>query len=166
MTKEYIEAGFDCDRPAKLLVENTLTDLYRNRGLDLVVDRQENNSQAPIDLFLTAITKLGEYRSKAAIELKERPDTSHTQCEDWIVEPGKIRKLKAVERQGYKPLYCYLWSDGYMALWDINNWDYHFIGTFNIKPHTMGYAGEEKKTYDKYGVTLKSAIWQGYVKQN
>lgn len=164
MTEEYKSKGFCCDQDAKHRFIHCMGSLYHSKGKDLYVDLQDKNPFAYIDLYLTAVSQSNvDEQSFAAVELKERPDTAHTQCEDWIVELPKIKKLQEAAEKGYTPLYCYIWGDSYMAIWDIRHWDLHKIGNFNIKPHTMQYEGEPKKLFEKWGVTLKTAVWQGYI---
>ena len=163
MTEAYRRAGFECDKEGKRRLANKLQEDANKKGNYLKIDLQEDEQYAGIDIYFTAYTTSGEEIARYAMEYKGRQDTAHTQCPDWIMEPDKIKKLQDAEKEGYVPLYSYTWSDNYYALWNINNWDYHKIGTFWVKPHTMGYNGEAKRQYDKYGVTLSSAIKQGYI---
>lgn len=163
MTQEYINAGFSCDKPGIHRLCRTLEQDATRKGNHIKFDIQEEDQFAGLDCYFTAYTKDGEEIARYAMEYKGRQDTAHTQCPDWIMEPGKVKKLQKAEEDGYVPLYSYTWSDDYYALWNINKWDWHKIGTFWVKPHTMGYNGEEKRQYDKYGVTLSSAIKQGYL---
>lgn len=163
MTEEYIKAGYNCDKPGIHRLCGTLGQEAEKKGNYLRFDIQEEDQFAGLDCYFTAYTRNGEEIARYAMEYKGRQDTAHTQCPDWFMEPGKISKLKKAEEEGYIPLYAYSWSDDYYALWNINAWDYHQIGTFNVKPHTMGYKGEGKRPYVKYGVTLSSALKQGYL---
>lgn len=144
---------FECDKRSKRIVARTLEKLYNASGSKLIVDLQEDNPTAGIDIYMTAITK-GNI-STAAIEVKERPNSASTDEETWIVEEGKERKLRAAQEQGYTPLYCYLFGDGVMAIWNINTWDKQYIGEFWVKPHTV--LDEPRRKMTKYGVTLNTA---------
>ena len=147
--------GFDGDREAKKIVVDTLRKEYEKRGYKLIADIQEDDDYAGLDIYLTAITQ--ERTAKAVIELKERGESAHTDCRLWIVEPDKERKLEEARKQGYKPLYCYLWNDGVMAIWDIDTWDKEYIGKLPVKRHTNGYTWEKKELVDKWGVTISTA---------
>ena len=164
MTREYIDRGFCCDWDGKHKAVNAFGEIYHKKGYLLYVDLQDKDPFAPIDFYLTAVSESNvENQRYAAVEFKERPDTAHTDCPDWIVELRKVKKLQEAAEKGYTPLYCYLWGDGYMAVWNINTWDIHKIGNLKVKPHTMGYEGEPKRLFEKWGVTLSSAVWQGYI---
>lgn len=164
MTEEYKKKGFKCDWDGKHKLTHFISNLCNERDKDLYVDYQNNNIYAPIDLYYTTVTRSDIEKQKFfAIELKERPDSSHTQVAEWIIELHKVKALKDAVKKGYNAYYAYLWGDGYFALWDINKWDLHKIGNFMIKPHTMNSEGEPKKLFEKWGVTLNTAIMQGYL---
>lgn len=163
MTQEYIEAGFTCDKPGiRRLMYKLEEEAFQNKQL-LNVEIQEKDTYAGLDIYYTSYTWDGKVIAKYVIECKERPDTGHTDCNDWFMEPGKVKKLKKAEALGYIPRYAYIWGDNYYAIWDINNWDYHKLGDFQVKPHTMGYEWETKKAYTKYGASISTAIEQGYL---
>lgn len=163
MTADYIKAGFQCDKPGKVRLVRQLQADAARKGNYLKIDLQENDDTAHIDIFITAYTKEGREIATYAIEFKERPDTAHTDCFDWVVEDRKEYWLKQAEKQGYTPLYSYLWSDDYYALWNINTWDKSEPRPISKKRHTMGNYNESKKEYMNSFVTLSSAIKQGYL---
>lgn len=163
MTADYIKAGFECDKPGKVKLVKQLQVEAAKKGNYLKIDLQENDDTAHIDIYITAYTKEGREIATYAIEFKERPDTAHTDCFDWMVEDGKEYWLKQAEKQGYIPLYSYLWSDNYYALWNINTWDKSAPRPISKKRHTMGNYNENKKVYMNSFVTLSSAIKQGYL---
>ena len=80
-----------------------------------------------------------------------------------IITQINTQLLKEAEKQGYTPLYSYLWSDNYYALWNINSWDKSEPRPISKKRHTMGNYNESKKVYMNSFVTLSSAIKQGYL---
>lgn len=163
MTEEYKRAGFECDRPGKERLVKQLQEDAQRKGNYLRVDLQEDNDTAHIDIYLTAYTKEGREIATYAIEFKERPDTAHTDCKDWIVESGKEYWLRQAEKKGYTPLYAYLWGDNYYAIWNINTWDKSAPRTILKKKHTMGNYNEDKTEYQISFVTTASAIKKGYL---
>ena len=163
MTAEYIAAGFKCDKPGiRKLMYKLECEAFENKQL-LNIEIQESDEYEGLDIYFTAYTWDGKAIAKYVIECKERPDTAHTVCDYWFMEVKKVGKLKNAEKLGYVPLYAYIWGDNYYAIWDINNWDFHKLGEYNVKPHTMGYEWESKKTFIKYGASLNTAIEQGYL---
>lgn len=163
MTEEYKSKGFRCDREGIHRLIEQLEQDAKKKGNYIIFNTKEDDEYAPVDIAITAYTLQGECIAKYAIEFKERPDTSHTQCTDWIVEDKKEKALIEAEKEGYIPLYAYLWSDSYYALWDINKWDKSEPRLVYKKRHTMGNYNESKQAHYNCFVTLKSAVKQGYL---
>ncbi len=154
------DGGFRCDRKSKYIIGKRIEDIYQKSNLNVVIDYQEDNDKAGIDLYLTAYTADNKEVQKLAVEIKERPTTAHTQCTDWILEEKKLNKLKDAEKEGYKGIFAYLWSDNYYALWVID--DIHTTkGTLNVAKTTQGY-NNTKYNMTKTFATLDQAKYQGY----
>ena len=163
MTEEYKRKAFRCDRDGIHKLTEQLEKDAKKKGNYIIFNTRKNDEYSHIDITATAYTYTGECIAKYAIEFKERPDTAHTDCSDWMVEDDKEMYLKEAETEGYIPLFAYLWKDNYYALWNINKWDKSKPRKVYKKRHTMGNYNECKDAYYNCFVTLNSAVKQGYL---
>lgn len=153
--------GFECDKKAK----NILKDLIENNWFSSCTvyfdEENENYEYASVDVVFTAITK-ANVEHKYAIELKERKGYDHTDYEDWMIEPHKVKELEKYSNFGYKPMYFNLYKDGYYYLWDYDTIVSAGTETFKyIKPHTQGPDSEGKRKVKRILISSENATLSG-----
>lgn len=120
------KSRFDCDRQSKYDFVSSTTEYVRTQGYEGKLDFYELDNEwnlIPFGSSSVSTTAIFDAviltdNNTYVVELKDRWNYSST-LDPAILEPYKYKNLLLAKKYGFIPLYAFLYNDGKIRIWKI-----------------------------------------------
>lgn len=155
--------GYKCDKPAKKILDELITDVWFSAYTVTFDIDNNNNEYAPIDRIFTATSVTTGKQYPYAIELKHRMGYKITDNDDdWMLEIDKYNDMQDYALSGYSTFYFNLFKHNDYYLWKFEDIKQNKTEGYKYsKPHTQGSPEEKYVRKKRYFIKGDKAIKKG-----
>lgn len=155
--------GYKCDKPAKKILDELITDVWFSAYTVTFDIDNNNNEYAPIDRIFTATSVTTGKQYPYAIELKHRMGYNITDNnDDWMLEIDKYNDMQDYALSGYSTFYFNLFKHNDYYLWKFEDIKQNKTEGYKYsKPHTQGSPEEKYIRKKRYFIKGDKAIKKG-----
>lgn len=155
--------GYKCDKPAKKILDELITDVWFSAYTVTFDIDNNNNEYAPIDRIFTATSITTGKQYPYAIELKHRMGYNITDNnDDWMLEIDKYNDMQDYALSGYSTFYFNLFKHNDYYLWKFEDIKQNKTEGYKYsKPHTQGSPEEKYVRKKRYFIKGDKAIKKG-----